>query len=708
MEENLKQLQKTGATEIIRIAIFGPESTGKTTLAKQLADHYKTVWVPEYARDYLQKKWDKNQSICDIDDMLPIAYGQTKLENDSALIANKYLFCDTNLMVTKVFSEMYYDFCDTLLDKAARAHQYDLFFLTDIDVPWEKDDIRDSPEGRESVFSVFKQSLIDHKKPFITLSGDKETRLNTAISILNDLALAKETGISSLDFVQIYNHGIPIQNIQKQLSIFKDGIAKTILDRPATINDGILKLSSEDFEKNAQFFDANKSNLILEKFVPASGAATRMFKFLNEFLTEFDINNESVNAYINRKKDTELSLFIIGMDKFPFFKELDSKLRSEHKDFESLDNSYKNYYFIKLLLQSDYFDFANKPKGVLPFHKYADHIASPIEEHLNECASYATVNGNSNLHFTVSKIHQKQFEAIVNSTKNKIEKQSNSKITVGYSYQNQATDTITVDNKNNPFRGKNNELVFRPGGHGALIENLNNQDADIIFIKNIDNIIQNNVETVTLCKKALAGILIRLQQQVFTYLKAIDANQINENDIAEIITFLKEELHIEMSKGFQKFTLENKILKIKTKLDRPIRVCGMVKNEGEPGGGPFWVRDAKGKLSLQIVETSQVDLNNPKQEKILAKSTHFNPVDLVCGIKNYNKIKFDLTRFIDHEAGFIVTRNTSGKIMKSYELPGLWNGAMAKWLTVFVEVPLITFNPVKTVNDLLKPAHQPH
>ena len=708
MEENLKQLQKTGATEIIRIAIFGPESTGKTTLAKQLADHYKTVWVPEYARDYLQKKWDKNQSVCDIDDMLPIAYGQTKLENDSALIANKYLFCDTNLMVTKVFSEMYYDFCDTLLDKAARAHQYDLFFLTDIDVPWEKDDIRDSPEGRESVFSVFKQSLIDHKKPFITLSGDKETRLNTAISILNDLALAKETGISSLDFVQIYNHGIPMQNIQKQLSIFKDGIAKTILDRPATINDGILKLSSEDFQKNALFFDTNKSNLILEKFVPASGAATRMFKFLNEFLTEFDINNESVNAYINRKKDTELSLFIIGMDKFPFFKELDSKLRSEHKDFESLDNSYKNYYFIKLLLQSDYFDFANKPKGVLPFHKYANHIATPIEEHLNECALYATVNGNSNLHFTVSKIHQKQFEAIVNSTKDKIEKQSNTKISVGYSYQNQATDTITVDSKNNPFRDKNNELVFRPGGHGALIENLNNQDADIIFIKNIDNIIQNNVETVTLCKKALAGILIRLQQQVFTYLKAIDANQIHENDIAEIITFLKEELHIEMSKGFQKFTLENKILKIKTKLDRPIRVCGMVKNEGEPGGGPFWVRDTKGKLSLQIVETSQVDLSNPKQEKILAKSTHFNPVDLVCGIKNYNKTKFDLTRFIDHEAGFIVTRNTSGKVMKSYELPGLWNGAMAKWLTVFVEVPLITFNPVKTVNDLLKPAHQPH
>ena len=250
-------------------------------------------------------------------------------------------------------------------------------------------------------------------------------------------------------------------------------------------------------------------------------------------------------------------------------------------------------------------------------------------------------------------------------------------------------------------------MVFRPGGHGALIENLNDLDADIVFIKNIDNVIQNNKEEITLYKKALAGILIEVQQQVFAYLMAIENNQIDEKDIEEIVIFLKQKLNIEMSKGFHKFTLEYKIDKIKAKLDRPIRVCGMVKNEGEPGGGPFWVKDVKGKLSLQIVESSQVDLANINQEKIMAQATHFNPVDIVCGLKNYKKNKFDLSSFVDNDAGFIVKRNVSGKVMKSYELPGLWNGAMAKWLTVFVEVPLITFNPVKTVNDLLKPAHQP-
>jgi len=225
MEENLRQLSN-GATKIIKIALFGPESTGKTTLAKQLAEYYKTEWVPEYAREYLQEKWDVNQQICDIDDMLPIAFGQTKLENESALIANNYLFCDTNLLVTKVFSEVYYDYCDPLLDQAAREHEYDLFFLTDIDVPWEKDDLRDRPEERESVFAIFKQSLIDNKKPFVILSGDKKLRLKKAVAIINDLTKAKEMGLSSLDFVQIYEKGVPLKNIQQQLSFFRNGIEK--------------------------------------------------------------------------------------------------------------------------------------------------------------------------------------------------------------------------------------------------------------------------------------------------------------------------------------------------------------------------------------------------------------------------------------------------------------------------------------------------
>lgn len=703
MEKNLRQQKTT----IIKIALFGPESTGKTTLAKQLADYYETEWVPEFARDYLQEKWEENQHICVADDMMPIAYGQASLENERLATANKYLFCDTNLMVTKVFSEMYYGFCDPLLNEAALKHEYDLFFLTDIDVPWEKDDIRDTPEGRETVFSVFKQTLIDTKKPFITISGNKECRLVKATKIINDLTIAKANGLSSADFVQIYNQGIPFESILKQLEIFKNGIAKSNLLSPATINNGILSLSESDFEEKASFFDNQKEKLKIKKFVPASGAATRMFKFLIAFLNDFDIQKETINAYINRKKDKELAIFIVGMEKFPFFKSVDKKLREIYPDFESLERDYKNYYFIKLLLSLDDFNFANKPKAVLPFHQYETHIANPIEEHLNECVHYATSKNESNLHFTVSEIHQDLFENAVAQDREKIEKPSGVKINIGYSYQNKSTDSITVDAENKLVKDKNDRLIFRPGGHGALIENLNDLDADVIFIKNIDNVIQNHIDQITLYKKALAGVLIKVQQKVFGYLNAIDNCEIKEADLEEIVIFLEEKLNVFINGDFNKFTTENKINKVKELLNRPIRVCGMVKNEGEPGGGPFWVVNDKGIKSLQIVETSQVDLTDKKQVDILAQATHFNPVDLVCGIKNYKKENFDLLQFVDQKAGFIVEKSIDGKTVRSYELPGLWNGSMANWLTVFVAVPLITFNPVKTVNDLLKAAHQP-
>ncbi|MEP6803324.1 MAG: DUF4301 family protein, partial [Flavobacterium sp.] len=596
MEKNLRQ-QKTA---IIKIALFGPESTGKTTLAKQLAAYYETEWVPEFARDYLQEKWEENQHICVAGDMLPIAYGQVALENKKLALANKYLFSDTNLMVTKVFSEMYYGFCDPLLNEAALEHEYDLFFLTDIDVPWEKDDIRDTPKGRETVFSVFKQTLIDAKKPFITLSGDKESRLGKAISIIDNLSIANQHDISSADFVQIYDHEISFAKILKQLEIFNNGIAKANLISPATINNGILSLSESEFKEKAAFFDLQKEKLKLKKFVPASGAASRMFKFLSAFLNDFDIKKETINAYINRKKDSDLSIFIVAMDKFPFFETLDKKLRGIYPNFETLDRNYKNYYFIKILLASDYFDFANKPKAVLPFHHYKTHIANPIEEHLNECVHYATTNQVSNLHFTVSENHQNLFENEVEVLKEKVEKSSGAQINISYSYQNKSTDSICVDVKNIPIRDKENNLVFRPGGHGALIENLNELESDIIFIKNIDNVIQNHIDEIALYKKALAGILIDVQQHVFNYLKAIEKQEIKENNIDEIVAFLKKKLNIELNSDFNKFTFENKISKIKDLLNRPIRVCGMVKNEGEPGGGPFWVRNDKGTVSLQI------------------------------------------------------------------------------------------------------------
>ena len=706
MEENLRQLSN-GVTKIIKIALFGPESTGKTTLAKQLAEYYKTEWVPEFARDYLQKKWDLDKKVCSIDDMLPIALGQTKLENETALIANKYLFCDTNLLVTKVFSEVYYNYCDPLLDQAAREHEYDLFFLTDIDIPWEKDDLRDCPDKRESVFAIFKKSLIDNKKPFVILSGDKKLRLNKAVAIINDLTKAKEMGFSSLDFIQIYQKGVSLKNIQQQLDFFRNGITKSNLVGPATLFNGILKLSENNFHEKAVLFDENKSNFKLEKFVPASGAATRMFKFLLSFLKDFDLENETINAYINRKKETELPVFIVGLEKFPFFEAVDKKLREEFIDFESLDRDYKNYYFIKLLLATDYFNFAGKPKGVLPFHRYENHIYTPVEEHLNECVYYANSNSNSSLHFTVSESHLTQFQTSINDVKEIVEKKAGIAIDVSYSFQNESTDTLAVDFENNPFRDENGKLFFRPGGHGALIENLNNLDADIVFIKNIDNVIQNNIEKNALYKKALAGILIELQQQVFRYLHAIDVDEIQQEESEEVLLFLQEKLNISIPNSFYQLSFEDKITEIKATLNKPIRVCGMVKNEGEAGGGPFWVKDEKGSTTLQIVESSQVDLSNESQRRMLNASTHFNPVDLVCGIKNYKNEKFDLTQFVDQNSGFIVEKTTFGRDIKSYELPGLWNGAMAKWITVFVQVPLITFNPVKTVNDLLKPAHQP-
>ncbi|MWB95678.1 DUF4301 family protein [Flavobacterium sp. GA093] len=703
MEKNLRQQN----TSIIKIALFGPESTGKTTLAKQLASYYNTEWVPEFARDYLQAKWNENQQICTEEDMMPIAYGQVALENEKLTSANKFLFCDTNLLVTKVFSKMYYGFCNPALNEAALEHEYDLFFLTDIDVPWEKDDIRDSPDKRETVFSVFKQTLIDTNKPFITISGDEKTRLDKATAIIDNLLIAKKMGFSSDEFVQIYEHGIPFENVIKQLEFFKFGISKSNLISPATIGHGILNFSADEFKQKAIYFDEQKSKLKLKKFVPASGAASRMFKFLSTFLNDFDLQKETINAYINRKKDTELPIFIVAMEKFPFFKTIDKKLREVYPDFETLDRDAKNYYFIKILLASEYFDFANKPKAVLPFHQYPTHIANPIEEHLHECAHYASANQISNLHFTVSEAHQNLFESAINSVKTKVEEESNVEINIGFSYQSKSTDSIAVDGNNGLVKDKNNLLFFRPGGHGALIQNLNALAADVIFIKNIDNVIQNHIDKISLYKKALAGILIEYQQQIFEYLEIIEKHQINEVKIAEIVLFLQQNLNIEMTSDFNKFTSENKIDKIKELLDRPIRVCGMVKNEGEPGGGPFWVQNEKGIVSLQIVESSQVDLTNKKQQAILADATHFNPVDLVCGIKNYKGEKFDLTQFVDHNSGFIVEKSMDGKLVKSYELPGLWNGAMANWLTIFVSVPLLTFNPVKTVNDLLKPAHQP-
>ena len=571
---------------------------------------------------------------------------------------------------------------------------YDLFFLINL-------------EDSSAPVDNIENSLIQHNKPYILISGNEEERLLKTTKIVEDFVKATQLGFGLQDFIQIINHNVSIENIDKQLVIFNKGIRKSDLDRPAILNDGILPFSDEDFSFFSTYFDAKKDGYKLKKFVPASGAASRMFKFLSEYLNDFKAETESVNAYINRKKADNLRIFLAGIEKFPFFEAVRDCIIEEFPDAKSWTKDKQIYWFVKTLIQPDYFDYANKPKGILPFHKYKEHTATPVEEHLMECMHYAASNKVSNLHFTVSENHKMLFESIVLDKKQEVEQQFDATININFSYQNKATDTIAVSLENKPFRDENGKLMFRPGGHGALIDNLNQLDADIVFVKNIDNVIQNHIDQIALYKKALAGYLIQLQEQIFSFLIQIESGIANEIDLSEIIAFASTKLNIQIVDEYKKYTLENKINYLKELLDRPIRVCGMVINEGEPGGGPFWVADKKGNLSLQIIESTQVDMHNSSQQNILNQATHFNPVDLVCGLKNYQGNRFDLTQFVDHSTGFIVDKNHNGKPLKGYELPGLWNGGMALWITVFVQVPIITFNPVKTINDLLKPNHQP-
>lgn len=528
--------------------------------------------------------------------------------------------------------------------------------------------------------------------------------------IVTELQRALDLGMSLVDFLQIYRRCISMEKIENQINIFSTGIAKISLDRQAVIGDGITLLQKDEANSLADFFDSKRDNYKLKKFVPASGAATRMFKFLHDFMLGYDPKKETINGYINRVKDNSLQVFLLGLERFPFYKAIsavsDKNIECPDKENENVREDERNYSFIKTMMSEEYFDYANKPKGILPFHCYGDFSATPVYEHLREAVSYASSKGQTHVHFTISENHLNGFLDSINDARGKVEAESGVKINFNFTYQHQETDTIAVDLENKPFRDEKGGLLFRPGGHGALIENLNRLDADVVFIKNIDNVRHTKIDTISTYKKALAGIMIKLQEKIFGYMNDIESGNINEAELDEIVKFAEQELSQDISPDFDKFTLQNKFLYVMELLDRPIRVCGMVKNEGEPGGGPFWVKGKRGRLSLQIVESSQIDFDNKIQGHIFSQSTHFNPVDLVCGLKDYKGERFNLQDYVDTNTGFIVQKNRMGKDVKSYELPGLWNGAMAGWITVFVEVPLKTFNPVKTVNDLLKPAHQ--
>lgn len=504
--------------------------------------------------------------------------------------------------------------------------------------------------------------------------------------------------ISKADQALLNKKGISAEQFAEQLKTFQTGFPFLKIEAAATPeNNGVLCPTNEEVAEYIGKWTAfceQKQNVL--KFVPASGAASRMFKDLFSFLSaEYDVPTTDFE-----KK------FFDNIDKFAFYADLDAMCNKNHgSGIAQLikDGKYKEIVFN--LLDFTGMSYGALPKGLLKFHNYDGASRTALEEHLVEGALYAAADGKVKLHFTVSPDHHALFEALVAECKPVYEAKFGVEYEITFSEQKQSTDTVAADAQNEPFR-ENGALVFRPGGHGALIENLNDIDADIIFIKNIDNVVPDRLkeDTVTY-KKLLAGILVDLQNKAFEYLRLIDSGKYTHEQVEEMIRFVQQKLmcRIKDLKDMEDCEL---VLYLRKKLNRPMRVCGMVKNVGEPGGGPFYAYNPDGSVSLQILESSQIDMNNADAKSMFENGTHFNPVDLVCAVKNYKGEKFNLPEFVDKNTGFISHKSKNGRELKAMELPGLWNGAMSDWSTVFVEVPLITFNPVKTVNDLLREVHQ--
>ncbi len=514
--------------------------------------------------------------------------------------------------------------------------------------------------------------------------------------------------ITDKDIKLIKSKGLTVDKVFSQIEIFKKGIPFVPLRSAATLDNGILKFTEHYQSELTKLYDSRVSNLETVKFVPASGAATRMFKELFKFLDNYDCEKESLNSYTNHEKANAIRLFLIGLEKFPFYNTVMEKVKNAYPKFESLSEGRQLYIFVEMMLREKGLNYGDFPKGLLPFHKYTNSTATSFEEHLYEAAGYNTNDrAESKLHFTISKDHLEGFKGEFERIKKKVEEKTNTKFNITYSFQKPETDTIAVTEDNEPFRTEDESLLFRPGGHGALIENLNDLDADIIYIKNIDNVVVRKYQDeVSGYKKVLAGKLLEIQDEVFRILNALDEQNPTEAELKDIKKFLVHQLNVRLPLDFDKFSEEYKLEFLRKSLNRPIRICGMVINEGEPGGGPFWIKRENGRLVLQIIESPQINKKDSRQRDILGSSTHFNPVDLVCGVRDYKGNKFNLLNHVDPDAGFITTKSLNGRVLKALELPGLWNGAMANWISVFVEVPLTTFNPVKTVNDLLKSAHQ--
>ncbi|MDR1335949.1 MAG: DUF4301 family protein [Tannerella sp.] len=495
---------------------------------------------------------------------------------------------------------------------------------------------------------------------------------------------------------------IPESRLEEQLACFARGFPYMRIVAPATARKGICVLTEEEREACIKRWDACRTeNRTVLKFVPASGAASRMFKDMYAFLAAA---REAPETAFEKR-------FFDGIARFAFYGALNRRCRErEGEDIPALLAAGRYRAVAAALLDEDGLDYGRLPKGLLPFHACAGGgVRTALEEHLVEGALYASNRaGEVHLHLTVSAAHRPLFERLAEEKAPEYGRLFGVKYVISWSEQLPCTDTVAADACNEPFRDADGTLLFRPGGHGALLENLNRMDADVVFIKNIDNVVPDHLKAPTVsCKKALAGLLIGLQDRIFGYLRRIESGDYTHGQVEEMIYFLQDRLCV---KNPEMKYLEDAelILYIKRKLMRPLRVCGMVRNAGEPGGGPFLVRGAEdGTVSLQIVESSQIDLSDPQQKALFEQSAYFNPVDLVCAPKGPDGRKYHLPDFVDRNAGFISRKSCDGRELKALELPGLWNGAMSDWNTVFVETPPETFNPVKTVIDLLRPQHQP-
>ena len=502
--------------------------------------------------------------------------------------------------------------------------------------------------------------------------------------------------LSQQDLKQIAQKGITEEQINVQLNEFKTGFPFLKLEAAASIDRGIVATGKQDKQNYIKAWEKYKQEgHKIVKFVPASGAASRMFKDMFAFL---DADYQVPTTPFEQK-------FFENIKKFAFYDELDAACRkNEGKSIKYLIDEGNYKAVVANMLFEKGLNYGQLPKGMLLFHKYDDGARTPMEEHLVEGALYATSNGEACVHFTVSHEHMELFKKRVAAKADGYAKKYNVKYDISFSEQKPSTDTIAANPDNTPFRNDDGSLLFRPGGHGALIENLNEIDADVIFIKNIDNVVPDRIKADTVeYKEVIAGVLVNLQKIAFGYLKELEGDPSKER-MAEMAKFV-ETIFVEnpRMKSLSQAELKEYLIK---KLTRPMRVCGVVQNVGEPGGGPFLTYNQDGTISLQILESSQIDKNNKEYMEMFTKGTHFNPVDLVCAVKDYKGQPFNLPDFVDRTTGFISSKSKNGKELKALELPGLWNGAMSDWNTVFVEVPLSTFNPVKTVNDLLREQHQ--